>query len=153
MDRAPGGTNAHIYLGFSVDVRISRGPVPSQKGPMNWKSIRLELGRTRDFPNGSASRAYLMRVPLADDGTIDAEAIERLPEQATVRRMWPSQPDQSGHLIRRGERWAFLAGRSGKQSVLVSEMDPEPISQGALLTLRENGEALPFRVARLCDLS
>jgi hypothetical protein len=120
---------------------------------MNWKSIRLELGRTPDFPQGSASRAYLLRLPLGPDGNIDEQAVGQLPEQATVRRMWPSQPDLSGHLIRLGERWAFLAGRNGKGSVVVSEIDPEPISEGALLTLRENGEALPFRVAKLADLS
>jgi hypothetical protein len=119
---------------------------------MNWKSIRLELGRTHDFPNGSASRAYLLRLPLTPDGTIDEQAVVRRPEQATVRRMWPSQPDLSGHLIRLGERWAFLAGRTGKQSVVVSEIDPEPFSEGALLTLRENGEPLPFRVAKMSDL-
>lgn len=120
---------------------------------MNWKSIRLELGRTHDFPNGSASRAYLLRLPLAADGMIDQQAVEKRPEQATVRRMWPSQPDLSGHLIRLGERWAFLAGRSGKQGVVYSELEPEPISEGAMLTLRENGQALPFRVARLSDLA
>lgn len=121
--------------------------------PMNWKSIRLELGQTRDFPNGSASRAYLLRLPLAEDGTIDEQAVDNLPGQATVRRMWPSQPDLSGHLIRLGERWAFVADRTCKKSVVVSEIDAEPISEGALLTLRENGEALPFRVAKLRDLA
>lgn len=119
---------------------------------MNWKSIRLELGRTRDFPNGSASRAYLLRLPLAPDGTIDEQAVAGKPEQATVRRMWPSQPDVSGHLTRLGERWAFIAGRSGNQKTLWSELDPHPIHEGALLTLRENGLELPFRVAKLSDL-
>lgn len=120
---------------------------------MNWKSIRLELGRTRDFPNGSPSRAYLLRLPLGPDGNIDEQAVGEMPEQATVRRMWPSQPDLSGHLIRLGERWAFLAGRKGKQSVVVSEIDPMPISEGAMVTLRENGDVLPFKVAKLADLA
>lgn len=120
---------------------------------MNWKSIRLELGRTHDFPNGSASRAYLMRLPLAPDGTIDEQAVIHMPEQATVRRMWPSQPDLSGHLVRQGTNWAFLAGRSGAKRTIYSELDSRPISEGAMLTLRENGQELPFRVAKLCDLA
>ena len=119
---------------------------------MNWKSIRLELGRTRDFPNGSASRAYVMRVPLTEDGTIDEQAVVSTPEQATVRRLWPSQPELRGHLVRLGSRWAFMAGRRGDQKTLWSEIEGEPISKGALLTLRENGQELPFRVARLSDL-
>lgn len=119
---------------------------------MNWKSIRLELGRTRDFPKGSASRAYLLRVPLADDGMIDEQAVVSTPEQATVRRMWPSQPDLSGHLIRLGEHWAFLTRRSGHQESVFSELKSHPISEGAMLTLLEGGQELPFRVAKLSDL-
>jgi hypothetical protein len=119
---------------------------------MHWKSIRLELGRTNDFPNGSASRAYLLRLPLTEEGAIDEQAVIRMPEQATVRRMWPSQPELSGHLVRLGERWAFLAGRNGARKVLYSELQAEPFSEGAMLTLHENGEALPFRVAKLSDL-
>lgn len=120
---------------------------------MNWKSIRLELDRTRDFPNGSASRAYVLRLPLAEDGSIDEQAVISCPEQATVRRMWPSQPDVSGHLIRSGERWAVLAGRSGNKKTIWSELEAGPIAEGALLRLRENGQELPFRVAKLSDLT
>ena len=116
---------------------------------MNWKAIRLELGRTRDFPNGSASRAYLLRLPLSPEGTIDEQALRELPEQATVRRLWPSEPDLSGHLTRVGEKWAFVASRSGGERTVISEMDPLPINEGAMLMLRERGKELPFRVARL----
>ena len=42
---------------------------------MTWQSIRLELARTPDFPDGSASRAYLLRLPLHRDGLIDEEAL------------------------------------------------------------------------------
>nr|WP_314442449.1 hypothetical protein [uncultured Sphingomonas sp.] len=120
---------------------------------MNWKSIRLELGRTVDFPRGSPSRAYLLRAPLGNDGMIDEQALVSTPEQATVRRMWPSEPDLSGHLIRGQSGWAFLAGRSGQEKRIWSEFGAEPISEGGLLTMRENGRALPFRVAKLSDLA
>jgi hypothetical protein len=95
----------------------------------------------------------VLRLPLADDGMIDEEALVSRPEQATVRRMWPSEPDLSGHLVRAEQGWAFLAGRNGHQKKVWSEFGPEPISEGALLTLRENGQALPFRVAKLSDLA
>ena len=120
---------------------------------MNWKAIRLELGRTRDFPNGSASRAYLLRAPLNDDGVIDEQAIRDLPEQATVRRLWPSEPDVSGHLTRVGDKWAFVSSRTGIEHSVFTEMDALPISEGAMLLLREKGRELPFRVARLRPLS
>ena len=119
---------------------------------MTWKSIRLELDQTCEFPNGSASRAYLLRLPLADDGTVDAQALAEAPEQATVRRLWPSEPDMSGHLVRRGEKWVILAGRCGSDRGAFSEIDLRPIDEGVLLTLREKDRALPFRVARLRSL-
>lgn len=75
-----------------------------------------------------------------------------MPEQATVRRMWPSQPDMRGHLSRSGSRWVFLAGRNGDQQTPFCEFEPLPISEGALLTFLENGQELPFRVAKLSDL-
>lgn len=119
---------------------------------MNWKAIRLELARTSDFPNGSASRAYLMRLPLLEDGAIDECALKKAPEQATVRRLWPSEPDLSGHLVRAGDGWAFLAGRNGSARV-IAEIDPRPISEGSLLTFRERGRDLPFRVAQVRALA
>ena len=119
---------------------------------MNWKAIRLELGRTKDFPNGSASRAYHLRLPLLEDGAIDEGALDKSPEKATVRRLWPSEPDLSGRLVREGERWVFLAGRNGFHQV-VAEIDPGPIREGSMLTFRERGQDLPFRVAQLRALA
>ncbi len=120
---------------------------------MSWTSIRLELGRSGEFPNGSASRAYLLRLPLRPDGTIDSSALEQAPEQATVRRLWPSEPDVSGQLVPDGDKWVVLAGPSGRNRGAFSEIDPSPISEGALLTLREKGRELLFRVAKLRQLA
>lgn len=120
---------------------------------MSWKSIRLELGQTCEFPNGSASRAYLLRLPLAEDGTINARELDEAPEQATVRRLWPSEPDISGHLVRAADKWVILAGRSGRNRCVFSEIEPKPISEGAVLTMREKGRELLFRVANLRPLS
>lgn len=77
---------------------------------MTWQSVRLELDRTGEFPRGSASRAYLLRLPLLDDGTIDDEAIARMPERATMRRMWSNEPERSGHVRRIGDGWACVSG-------------------------------------------
>lgn len=121
---------------------------------MNWKSIRLELGCTADFPNGSASRAYLLRLPLTADGRIDASALESKPEQATVRRFWPSEPDLSGHVRRVGEEWGCVMDRGFDRPVIFSRFGSIPISEGTTLMLRgQQGEPLPFRVAKLSTLN
>lgn len=116
---------------------------------MIWKSVRLELGKTEDFPRGSPSRAYLLRLPLGEDGTIDKGAVNQQPRQATVRRFWPSEPDRVGYAVPAG-RGLDLAydphlpkGSSGK-------LDSDALRLGECVTLTEpDGTSLPFRVAAL----
>ena len=116
---------------------------------MTWTSIRIELGPSNDFPNGSASRAYLLRLPLTAEGAIDVDTLDRAPEQATVRRLWPSEPDLSGHAVRRDGKLAFVA-RQERDGEVFSELDTPALREGAMLTVLERGgEPLPFRVARL----
>jgi hypothetical protein len=65
---------------------------------MTWKTIRLELASTANFPSGSPGRAFLLRIPLNSEGIIDAERLAQHPVRATGRRFWASEPDQFGHL-------------------------------------------------------
>lgn len=60
----------------------------------------MELASNGEFPRGSAGRAYLLRVPLADDGQIDSESLDNEPNRAVVRRFWANEADRIGHLIR-----------------------------------------------------
>jgi hypothetical protein len=120
---------------------------------MNWKTVRLELGRTSDFPEGSASRAYLLRVPLDDSGLIDAGALGREPGHATVRRFWPNQRDMSGRLVATPEGWAvrYDPGEAPPGNPATFRLDTrETMRLGACVTVTEpDGRALPFRVASL----
>lgn len=123
---------------------------------MNWKYIRLELAGTRDFPRGSASRSYLLRLPLDDDGRIDEQSLNFAPDQATVRRFWPSQPDLIGQVVRTAGGWGFsyeAAGASEERHEPVSQIEAHPIRLGGHLILTEpDGQRLPFRVARMQEL-
>ena len=73
---------------------------------MKWKQIRLELARTNEFPTGSASRAYLVQLPVNEEGLIDEEVLKATPQRARVRRHWPNEPDMSGYVIRTPKRCA-----------------------------------------------
>lgn len=113
---------------------------------MTWKAVRLELGRTEDFPNGSAGRAYLMRVPIDPSGMIDEVAVNDSPHQATVRRYWPNQPDRAGHLIRSLSGWRFSYVEKPPEND-IPDMPDAPIRLGECLYIREaDGNDLPFRV-------
>lgn len=117
---------------------------------MNWSSIRLELGRSESSPNGSVSRAYLLRLPIGDDGLIDRAALEAVPQQATMRRLWPNEPDASGHVVRVNGHWALAASAPGHGPAVVAELEDSPIREGSVVTITErSGERLPFRVAKM----
>ena len=121
---------------------------------MNWKSIRLELARTREFPEGSASRAYLLRLPLNPDGLIDECALVRSPALATVHRYWPNEPDMSGYVIRTPNGWAVSYEPGEEDDETVFHLETHPIRIGEYITLTEpDGRRLPFRVASLKQLN
>jgi hypothetical protein len=114
-----------------------------------WNLVRLELARTPEFPEGSASRAYMLRVPLDADGLIDQVALEKRPAMATVRRFWPNEPDQTGYLLRNGNAWRFsyAVGDDEDEYEKVYHLEAHPLRIGSHVTVTEaNGEAYPFRV-------
>lgn len=116
----------------------------------SWKSIRLELGKTADFPRGSASRVYLLRLPLDAAGLIDAAAVVHMPARATVRRFWPSQADLSGNIVNTSQGWAFDYGRGNP----VCQPDAAMLHLDKHVLLTEpDGSRLPFRVASLARIS
>jgi hypothetical protein len=115
---------------------------------MNWKSIRLELARTKGFPQGSASRCYLLRLPLDERGFIDEAPARAVPAQASVRRFWPSQPDMVGQVIRTPEGWAFSYEPAGEEDERVFLLETNPFRIGNRIRVTEpDGQQLPFRVA------
>ena len=121
---------------------------------MNWKSIRLELARTRDFPEGSVSRAYLLRLPLDEKGLIDESALGNSPALATVHRYWPNQPDMSGYVVRTPNGWALSYEPGEEDDETVFHLETHPIRIGEYITLTEpDGSRLPFRVASLKQLN
>lgn len=115
---------------------------------MNWKSIRLELARTGEFPQGSASRVYLLRLPLGEGGLIDETALRKAPAMATVRRFWPNEPDMAGYVIRTPRGWAFSYELGEDDDEAVFHLETHTLRVGEYLTLTEpDGRQLPFRVA------
>lgn len=72
------------------------------------KKIRLNLARTRDFPNGSNRHGYEFAAPLDAEGRIDAEAWKQMRENCRVRRFWGDEEWDLGHVVHRpGGSWAF----------------------------------------------
>ena len=119
---------------------------------MPWKSIRLELACTDDFPDGSASRSYTFRLPLGDEALIDAKAIERAPALATAHRYWPNERDRFGYVIRTAHGWA-VRFETGDESLLF-ELDHRPVKESKILVMEEpDGARRPFRIVSVRPVS
>lgn len=115
---------------------------------MTWKTVRLELASTAGFPNGSASRAYIIRVPLDEDGIIDPEALARSPSRATARRFWSPEPDQFGRIERSDGHWLFRC--RGQHGESLFRMPARPLRLDDELPIEEpDGSSNPFRVASI----
>jgi hypothetical protein len=84
-----------------------------------FKTIRLELARTANHPDGSTEHGYEFRVPLDAEGHIDADAWREDKQACTVRRFWGDEDPEEGFLIHTRHRtWAF--------SYAPGEEDDEP---------------------------
>lgn len=112
---------------------------------MSWKTVRLELAKTESYPNGSPVRAYLMRLPLDGDGTINPLAYELNPGRATVRRFWPNEPDRTGALGHDPLGWTLIFGQD-----IYHMQSPQIALDQRVVIAAPDGQWLPFRVAR-CD--
>lgn len=117
---------------------------------MTWKTIRLELARTERFPQGSASRSYLLRLPVGDDGLVDETTVKETPARATFRRFWPNEPDRIGYVVRTPKGWALSYEPGEADDEQVYHLESHPLRIGEYVTLTEpDGARLPFRVAHL----
>ena len=110
--------------------------------------IRLELARSKDYPEGSASRAYLLRLPLEPNGLIDEGALREAPAQAIARRCWPDEPEVAGYVVASNGGYAFSDEPAGHPDGHVFRLDSHPIRIGENILLTDpTGGKLPFRVA------
>jgi hypothetical protein len=80
--------------------------------PHNFKRIRLNLARSKEFPEGSPRHGYEFVAPLDADGHIDVEQWKRDRAHCRVRRFWEGEEDQVGQVMyaARGPehgRWYF----------------------------------------------
>jgi hypothetical protein len=66
--------------------------------PHAFKRIRLELARSREFPNGSAQHGYELVAPLDADAHIDVGLWQKYRDNCRVRRFW-GDGEEIGYLV------------------------------------------------------
>jgi hypothetical protein len=80
--------------------------------PHNFKRIRLNLARSKEFPQGSPRHGYEFVAPLDDKGHIDLEEWKKQREHCRVRRFWEGEDDEVGFVVHKPggpehARWTF----------------------------------------------
>lgn len=112
-----------------------------------WQLIRLDLARSESHPEGSHEYCYLLRLPLDEQGMIDAAAIEAHPEQATVLRSAPDAPECTGHFGRRNKQWVFSYAPGAAEDEQLFQLETHALLPGNYLTITgPSGEASCFQV-------
>jgi hypothetical protein len=79
--------------------------------PHAFKRIRLELARSKEFPNGSANHGYEFIAPLDATGHIDAALWQKYRDNCRVSRFW-GDGEEIGYLSHKPggpehARWIF----------------------------------------------
>ncbi|MFQ5775396.1 MAG: hypothetical protein ACE5GS_12820 [Kiloniellaceae bacterium] len=117
---------------------------------MSLSTVRLELARDPEFPEGSTRRGYEFVAPLTPEGHIDAKGWRKHRARCWVRRFWEGEPDERGHLVhRRGGSWAFHydVARHAEGDEPGFKFDSHVFKQGEYVSLREqDGTLRTFRV-------
>lgn len=119
---------------------------------MTWKIIRLELARTPEFPQGSPAHAYVLRLPIDDNGMLEKHILQHPDESPVVRRFWPGEADREGVIIPKGRSWVFSYAPGESDDEALFHLEDHPIQVGQYLTVTEaDGEKLPFKVVSCHD--
>lgn len=122
--------------------------------PNAFKRIRLNLARSKEFPQGSSRHGYEFVAPLDNKGHIDAELWTQHRNHCRVRRFWEGEADEHGVLVHRPGgpehgRWVFDYDQA-------TDTDDESgyrfgthvFQPGEYVSIRnEEGEMHTFRVA------
>lgn len=115
---------------------------------MALRHVRLELARTPDHPDGSIHCGYEFNLPLAEDGRFDLGTWESSQDECTVRRFWEGEDDESGHLIRVGNGWAFSYDPdTDEDDEPMFRLEDHTFKPGEYVSITEHdGEQRTFRI-------
>jgi hypothetical protein len=127
-------------------------PVMTQL-PHVLKRIRLELARSKEFPNSSAKHGYEFVAPLDAKGHIDPALWRQYREHCGVRRFW-GDDEEVGHLLHKPggpehAQWVFdYAGKAEYDDESGYRFGAHSFRAGDYVSIRdEGGEMHTFRVA------
>lgn len=123
---------------------------------MTMKTIRLELARDHDFPQGSKDHGYDITAPIDQRGQLIADDWRDNREHCRVRRFWGDEDEEIGHLVRKpGGSWAFHYDIHGDvdDDETGYRFDKHSFLSGEYVSIREHDDELrTFKVVAVRDI-
>lgn len=122
---------------------------------MEFKLIRLALGRTEDFPAGTPAKGYEIVIPVDDRGHLDEKLWRENQASCTVTRFGLGDYDRDGYLIfTKNNQWAISYEPGEADDTPIFHLETHLLKEGDYLSITdENGLRLPFKIASVKDLS
>jgi hypothetical protein len=116
--------------------------------------VRLELGRTDDFPSGDPNRGYEFMAPLTEAGHIDAAEWKAQKDACLVRHFVNGETVESGRLARVGRGWRFEYGsHTHENEEPFFKLDQHLMRPGLYVSLIEHdGVRRPFKIASVAPM-
>ncbi len=113
--------------------------------------VRLELARSKEFPNGSAMHGYEFIAPLDAGGHLNSDEWKKAKAKCTVRRFTAGEPDEIGLLIDVGRGWHFDYDADDRDDdEPLYKLDRHEIKKGEYLSITEHdGVMRTFKVIRV----
>lgn len=122
--------------------------------PHSLKRIRLNLARSKEFPQGSSRHGYEFVAPLKADGHIDEALWKQHRDHCRVRRFWEGEDDETGFVVHKPGgpehgRWMFdYNPRRADDDESGYRFGAHVFRTGEYVSIRnEDGELHTFQVA------
>ena len=110
---------------------------------MSLKFVRLELARSKEFPQGDSAHGFEFTAPLDVSGHLDASAWKLSKQRCTVRRFSRGAADEIGMLIHVGRGWHFdYVAKSRDDDEPLFKLDRHVIKEGEYVSITEHDGVL-----------
>jgi len=109
------------------------------------RTVKLELARCHEFPEGSALHGYEMHLPIRADGKIDHEAWPKYKYNSDFCRFWGGEEEHGR--IKHGPKGWTLAFVGTDPEEVIFRGDTHRFMTGEYVSIRErDGVTRTFRV-------
>jgi hypothetical protein len=110
---------------------------------MTFYSVRLELARSKEAPEGDAGHGYTFIAPLDPSGHLDAAVWKTSKAKCVVTRFTRSSDEQKGLLAHVGLGWHFdYDPQRREDDEPLFKLDRHAVKEGEYLSITEHDGVL-----------